>query len=475
MGRIPTAGRGRVSAVWLALAFWTSWTLGASGGCSGQPREAETQSGLHVAVAPLSLGAVVDADYTIAVTNGPGGGGQLVWQRSVKSSQYGDGAGSLSYVGPCDGSAGLHTVTLTLSALYDAGGLISADTWENPTPVSLEVPCQPNQDTLASFDLTVMRDARQGFFDVAVEFDDIFCSAKLDCVDGSGDLELLHNPDDGQRDLTAVVGFACAGDVDGSTWLWMDDPVITCTGLAPAQVTFGAGALGNVDLDAPATSNPGGYLFGAAVYRGRQANGAIAYWNLALGLRETAFQAAGSCTLTLRATATDDQLTRVVGGFELPRNEVYPVIDWQVPLSTSAGRSCSVHQLGGGNGVQTAYVGYVGEAATRFQHGFERVTQSVVSACAIDCPLEHCAANGACAEPTCFDFLENGDETGPDCGGGCGPCAAGEGCLGVDDCQSAVCDDGVCAAPSCVDTVHNGDETATDCGGPCAPCADGLA
>ena len=52
--------------------------------------------------------------------------------------------------------------------------------------------------------------------------------------------------------------------------------------------------------------------------------------------------------------------------------------------------------------------------------------------------------------PTCDDGVQNGDETGVDCGGpDCPPCVA-------------TCDDG----------IQNGDETGVDCGGPdCPPCA----
>lgn len=49
-------------------------------------------------------------------------------------------------------------------------------------------------------------------------------------------------------------------------------------------------------------------------------------------------------------------------------------------------------------------------------------------------------------DPTCDDGIQNGDETGVDCGGSCAPCAT--------------CDDG----------IQNGDETGVDCGGSCAPC-----
>ncbi|EZH74258.1 hypothetical protein ATO12_15440 [Aquimarina atlantica] len=57
---------------------------------------------------------------------------------------------------------------------------------------------------------------------------------------------------------------------------------------------------------------------------------------------------------------------------------------------------------------------------------------------------------GNSTTPTCNDGIQNGDETGVDCGGSCTPCQT---------------------TPSCNDGIQNGDETGIDCGGSCAPCA----
>ena len=57
--------------------------------------------------------------------------------------------------------------------------------------------------------------------------------------------------------------------------------------------------------------------------------------------------------------------------------------------------------------------------------------------------------SGVGPQPTCNDGIQNGDETGIDCGGSCEACAT--------------CDDG----------IQNGDETGIDCGGSCAPCETG--
>ena len=69
---------------------------------------------------------------------------------------------------------------------------------------------------------------------------------------------------------------------------------------------------------------------------------------------------------------------------------------------------------------------------------------------------------------------EDGGETGVDCGYPGGPknaCKDGEACAFHDDCRSSVCYDGVCQAPNCTDAVQNGLETGIDCGGECSsPC-----
>ncbi|GAA4278077.1 hypothetical protein GCM10022259_28020 [Aquimarina mytili] len=54
--------------------------------------------------------------------------------------------------------------------------------------------------------------------------------------------------------------------------------------------------------------------------------------------------------------------------------------------------------------------------------------------------------------PSCNDGIQNGNETGVDCGGTCPPCQT---------------------QPTCNDGIQNGNETGIDCGGSCAPCTPG--
>ncbi len=57
---------------------------------------------------------------------------------------------------------------------------------------------------------------------------------------------------------------------------------------------------------------------------------------------------------------------------------------------------------------------------------------------------------GGTTNPTCNDGIQNGNETGVDCGGpDCDPCTVN---------------------PTCNDGIQNGNETGVDCGGDCTPC-----
>lgn len=84
-----------------------------------------------------------------------------------------------------------------------------------------------------------------------------------------------------------------------------------------------------------------------------------------------------------------------------------------------------------------------------------------------------CASNwcseGVCTEASCNDGLQNGFQTGIDCGGpNCDACEIGAQCKENSDCDSGYCDDGTCAENVCVNEEAN-------CGGPhCDACEDGL-
>ena len=60
-----------------------------------------------------------------------------------------------------------------------------------------------------------------------------------------------------------------------------------------------------------------------------------------------------------------------------------------------------------------------------------------------DCDSGNCGT-GVCASSTCGNLVEDGSESGPDCGGTCAGCADGFGCFTGDDCLSGSCYLGIC-------------------------------
>ncbi len=208
-------------------------------GCDDGTGTVEPGRSVEVAIAALDLTGVTNACFTVSVHNGPPtAGGELVWSEAgICADDYGDGTGSISYIGPCDADVpNDNVVSLVLQGLYDGTPPSPLDASEFVNPCPAERPCQrsvtcrENADALVEFNVTVLRDARQGFFDVAVNFADVFCSAKFDCTDGDGPLELLHDPITQERGPTGVLAFACTSGLGETTWMHLDDIVITCTG-----------------------------------------------------------------------------------------------------------------------------------------------------------------------------------------------------------------------------------------------------
>jgi len=340
---------------------------------------------VSLAIAPLDLTGVSNATYELRVFNGASPA-ELVWSATVDAAGYGDGAGSISYVGPCDAdpAAVSNRVELELVSLTgDGGATIDPATYQNPAPVGSPIAqtftCQENADVAVTFDLVVLRAAQQGFFDVAVNFDDLYCSAKVDCVaDDGGPLELLHQPGGG-RGPTLVVGFACTTGSTATgeatpTWLHMTNITLVCGAEAPftTYALDPSGAPGNQGVIAPGT-------FQTAVYRGAEALPGVekCYWNAALGVIPGADLA--DCRLQLRATASDEAFPTGA----TPPSTTYPVIVYDVPISAGAGAvTCTRHPLNGAPvGVATDYTDLAGEV---FPHHW-RCGDDVVGSTEVAC------------------------------------------------------------------------------------------
>ena len=402
-----------------------AWVWGAVGllGCqAGLPEGGAAVAGrLGVSVAALSLEGVGDVVWDVEVVNGrvtPGP--EVVWQRRISSSGYGDGAGSASYVGPCDAEAAVaeNTVRVWVVGVYaepvttlgvfasGAGGGVAGEAmaFQNPTtvstPLTRKVACVENADAAVTFDVALMRPAQQGFFDIAVNFNNIFCSAKFDCcadADGDGcesgeDIALLFDAG-GSRSTTLVLGFACtAGARAGvETELYLDALELDCT--SPTNFTTGfaadltlnpAGPAGNQcaagSLSGCAAVSESGvdadtYLYQVGVYRGLEqlTSGGVAaqkvYWNVALGAKRGGAGAGlEDCWLRTRGTADDANGTGAIDSGTVAAGVVYPYVQWAVDLGTCASEPLS---FGAPSAmVRTEYTTTAATVATTFAYGF---------------------------------------------------------------------------------------------------------
>ena len=435
--------------------------------CAGEPLDAALDGpGLAVNVAALNLAGVGDVVWDLEVRNGASTP-QVVWQRRVSSSGYGDGAGSASYIGTCDASANPNTVRVWVVGVYSdpvdtVGSFASGATggasgnavgFENPTaaatPLERTVACSENTDVAVQFDVALMRPAQQGFFDITVNFNDVFCSAKFDCctetTDGTAcasDIELLFDAT-GARASTMVLGLACtAGTGDGvQTELYLDPLALDCT--SPSAATFDAditlnpagapgnqctaGATGMHDCTGVVTELHGvdadTYLFQLGVYRGVEQltsgglNAQKVYWNVALGVKRPAIQ---SCWLATRATADDALGTSFIDNGTVAAGAVYPYLQWEVDLA-----ACKAEPLTFGSDsamVRTAYT-RTGDPATGFAYGFGP-SLPAGSLCTPEC--QH---SGVCVAGTC-DCTDTGYD-GAGCATDRDECA-----LGTDDCDA---------------------------------------
>lgn len=337
---------------------WVGFAFLATSACAGQ--EPPDGPSVAISVAPLNLEGIDNATYTVTVANAQG---ETVWSRELTSNQYGNGRGDITYVGPCDASesANPNTVTVTLDSLVDTTGrTLVGDDWKQPPPMVKSVVCAPNADVQVAFELTVLRAARQGFFDVVVDLDDVFCSAKMDCQD-----KLLHRPGpDGERDLTAVVAFACtagqlAPGVPDETYLYWGDAAIVCRDNGVVTQRFPVPTHRPEGNNGPIASTVGAAVngvFQSATYRGKEGFDDYdkCYWNFALGLDLA--NLGPNCTFEAVATASSG---RFDPDLQTPPDAVYPIIRWDVPLTRSGALVCGPNPLNGqGSMVTTEYTDF---------------------------------------------------------------------------------------------------------------------
>ena len=459
-------------------------------GCADSTPQDRSTTGVEIAVAPLALPGLSNVCYDVRVTNGPNGTGETVWSRGVPglnggvsadvdavcSDRFGNaGGGGIAYVGPCDASgqqdddsAGerMNSVTIWLDGLYDDDGDYidpgGTEGWQNPCAppagCTRDVLCEENADARVTFDLTVLRQANQGFFDIAVGFDDIFCSAKFDCceLDAAGtacadDLRLLFDAS-GSRAATMVLAFACTAGpgAEVETELYLDALELDCTSPDPADFDpdvvidpsgapgnqCSAGAVGGGEcaaLTSPSGADADTWLYQVGIYRGLEQltsggpSANKAYWNVTLGVKRPAI---ASCRLRARATADDALGTNLVADGTIAAGTVYPFVQWDVDLGTCKAERLSV---GDGGMVRPEYTATTA-AATSFAYGFGP-GRPAGPFCSAPC------VNGACVSGACEcepGFSGPTCETNDAACGALGQCPAGFTCnRTLDTCEDA--------------------------------------
>jgi len=498
------------------------------GGCgSGASPDFLGGPSVSINMAALNLQGVGDVVWDVEVVNGADPA-QVVWQKRLSSTGYGDSAGSASYVGPCDADPGVNenTVKVWVVGVYSSpvatlgtfasgavGGATPPDVeFQNPTTdgaLTQVATCQENADVFVQFDVALMRPAQQGFFDIAVNFNNIFCSAKFDCcadtdangcaTDGTEDIELLFDAS-GARSSTMVLGFACtAGATAGvETELYLDALQLDCT--TPTAETFAAditlnpsgpagnqctaGADGMSTCTGVVTESNGvdadAYLYQLAIFRGLeqlQSGGVDAqkvYWNLALGVKRAETGAdITDCWLRTQGTADDANGTSIVALGNIAAGAVYPYIQWDVNLAT-----CGAEPLTFGDASAMVRADYTttGGAGRGFAYGYgPNLTAGPF--CAVVCANGGQCVSNACVCATGFSgaTCETNDD---DCVGD--PCAPGTCIDGVAGytctCPDGAFDDGAtCAACTPITNCVSGLTCTTAADSICAVCDTGYA
>ncbi len=316
---------------------------------------------------------LLGADQTGGIVNGAAD------TDTICSTRYGNSdGGDVTYIGTCDATSDSdlgreevqNRVTLWVDGIYKSGADLGD--WQDPCEdgCSLSVDCNENEDSLVEFNLTLMRQANQGFFDIAVNFEDIFCSAKFDTCYPDGDdadtaddpIRLIHGAD-ATRDWTGVFGFACTAGLDAATTNLMYGQIqVTCgSDVFTIDPAAGAGVDGG-----NASVTVGGKTLHFAVYRGLEdldcgtgpGSCKKAFWNLALSVDDLA-RFGGDCNVTLAATA-NDSVSSFNLGVPTAIGQAYPYIALDAQVTDGGVGLCQRHRLNDSDVLKTTYRGNLG-------------------------------------------------------------------------------------------------------------------
>jgi hypothetical protein len=260
-------------------------------------------------------------------------------------------------VAPCDADAPAHTVTLWVNSVCAGGsgweaGCTPMDGFVNPCGAegcSVTATCIENADVPGTFNLTVMAAAKQGFFDIAVNFDSVFCSAKRDTCSGGtfpDDANLLLHDATGARAHTAVAAVTCSVGPDADTVLHLTPFQVICGATTYTLDLAGLSAEGVLEIPA----SPAGPPLDAAVFFGTTGEGAArsVYTNVAFLVPDV------PCTVSWTVVPSDSAVGPQPSNAGAFGNVAAVVFD--PALATVTPDDCDQHGLSGGGGVSTAYL-----------------------------------------------------------------------------------------------------------------------
>ena len=198
--------------------------------CTADGPPAAPRGQVALSVAPLTLQEVGGATWRLVIEEALGGG---AWGPVVDRQVGSDGpSGAMTYVAPC--VAGESRVSVTLVSVTDTASQ-PMDVMTPPTATK-SFTCVENADVLVEFDITVMSAAKQGFFDITVNYEDVFCSAKIDCNPA-----YLHHPVTGERGPTVITALTCSAgptDTGETTYLGLAQAYLCCSNGTRVECTL---------------------------------------------------------------------------------------------------------------------------------------------------------------------------------------------------------------------------------------------
>lgn len=276
----------------MAMRCATAMVVMGVAACGGDgPREAgpPNQGGFEIATSALSVEGVDAACYKVTVTYDDPAETEPVtlWTKENICSKsaldldvfedYGSGAtGGILYVAPCvddpTASPKANHVTIELTGIFDGEGAALTD-WVPPPAFTTDALCTADHDTRVDASFNVIREAHQGFIDLKVRMNDVYCSAKVDC---QSDLYYPAgtSPETSSGD-TVVVALTCDSGDGTFTNLYADRIGLTCDGATVwIDPGWGLGTSGEDD----------GFVTGAMVFGGIDDQGTASYWNTAIAI-----------------------------------------------------------------------------------------------------------------------------------------------------------------------------------------------